>query len=349
MTSISLLVINYHSASLAADAIRTARAASSGPLQTVVVDNSDDRAEVEALRGIADVVIAAPRNLGYAGGINAGRRSCGGEVIVVSNSDVQFGEHAIDRLADAGAAVAGPALFWDEAHQWMLPPADLQTRSEVIDRAFASRSRTWAGRRDRRRFAARVAFWSLDEPARVRALSGAVMAVRAAALDAAGGFDERFALYFEENDFLRRVRGDVVYVPAARCRHLYNQSAAGPSESAALYAQSEERYLRKWGGHFVKRFEQHRPDSPIQSYANGRIGESALPFARDSVVIEASPLASFETAAGYFGNDVVGVPEDIWSTYRGEILYLRAVDRHSGRVLHSWAKDRSLRSRTLER
>lgn len=349
MTSISLLVINYHSASLAADAIRTARAASSRSLQTVVVDNSDDRLEVEALRGIADVVIAAPRNLGYAGGINAGRRSCDGEVIVVSNPDVQFGEHAIDRLADAGAAVAGPALFWDEAHRWMLPPADLQTRSEVIDRVLASRSRTWAGRRDRRRFAARVAFWSLDKPTRVRGLSGAVMAVRADALDAAGGFDERFALYFEENDFLRRVRGDVVYVPAARCRHLYNQSAAGSNESAALYAQSEVRYLRKWGGLFAKRFEQHRPGSPNQPSANGRIGVSALPFGRDSVVIEASPLASFETAAGHFGDDLVDVPDDIWSTYRGEVLYLRAVDRRSGRVLRSWAKARSLRGRTMER
>ncbi|HEX9458225.1 MAG TPA: glycosyltransferase [Thermoanaerobaculia bacterium] len=339
MTSISLLVINYHSASLAVDAIRTARAASSGPLQTVVVDNSDDPVEVEALRGMADVVIAAPRNLGYAGGINVGRRSCDGEVIVVSNPDVQFGEDAIDRLADAGAAVAGPALFWDEAHRWMLPPADLQTRSEVIDRVFASRSRIWVGRRGRRRFAARVAFWSLDKPTRVRALSGAVMAVRAAALDAAGGFDERFALYFEENDFLRRVRGDVVYVPAACCRHLYNQSAVGSDEAAALYAQSEERYLRKWGGHFAKRFEQHRPHSPSQP-ANSLIGESALHFDRDSVVIEASPLASFETAAGHFGNDLVDVPDDIWSVYRGEILYLRAVDRRSGRVLRSWAKAR---------
>jgi len=339
MTSISLLIINYHSAALAADAIRTARASSSEPLQTVVVDNSGDPAEVEALHGIADVVIAAPRNLGYAGGINAGRRSCDGEVIVISNPDVQFGGGAIDRLADTGAAVAGPALFWDEAYRWMLPPADLQTRIDVIDRVFASRWRAWSESRGRRRFIARVAFWSLDKPTRVRALSGAVMAVRAGALDAAGGFDERFALYFEENDFLRRVRGDVVYVPGARCRHLYNQSAAGSNEAAALYAQSEERYLRKWGGHFAKRFERH-PYSPNQPSANGSIGESALQFSPDGVVIEASPLASFETAAGHFGNDVVDVPDDIWSTYRGEILYLRAVDRRRGRVLRTWAKAR---------
>jgi GT2 family glycosyltransferase len=331
MTSISLLVINYRSASLAADAIRTARAASSAPLQAVVVDNSCEPAEAEALRDVADVVIASPRNLGYAGGINAGRRACDGEIIVVSNPDVHFGEHAIDRLIDVDAAVAGPALFWDDAYRWMLPPADLQTRSEVLNRVFASRSRVWARRRDRRRFFARVAFWSLDRPTRVQALSGSVMAIRASEFDTAGGFDERFPLYFEENDFLRRVRGDVVYVPAARCRHLYNQSAGGSAEAAALYAKSELLYLRKWGGAFAKRFER-KTETDVRSDADGKVA--------DDVVIEASPLASFETAAGHFGSDVTDVPDDIWSAYRGDVLYLRAVERRTGRVLRSWVKAR---------
>src|SRR3954468_14220686 len=108
MTSISLLVINYRSAHLAPGAIRTARASSSVPLQVIVVDNSCQSEEAESLRPIADVMIAAPRNLGYAGGINAGRRACDGDVIVVSNPDVRFGDHAIDRLVDTDAAVAGP-------------------------------------------------------------------------------------------------------------------------------------------------------------------------------------------------------------------------------------------------
>jgi len=328
MTTVSLLVINYRSSALAADAIATARAASSRPLQTVVVDNSVDPAEADALRGIADVVIASPRNVGYAAGINAGRRSCAGDVIVVSNPDVRFGENSIDKLVDANAAVAGPALFWDDAHHWMLPPAELHTRREVIDRVLASRSRAWARRRERRRFLQRVAFWSLDRTTPVRALSGAVMAIRTNAFDAVSGFDERFPLYFEENDFLRRVKGDVVYVPSARCRHLYNQSAAGSSEAASLYARSELLYLRKWGGAFAKQFEGTQK-SPS---ADG--GDSA------DIVLEASPLASFETAAGHFGHDVGDVSDDIWNAYRGDVLYLRVVDRQTGCVLRSWTKAR---------
>jgi GT2 family glycosyltransferase len=327
MTSVSLLVINYRSSALAADAIATARAASSRPLQVIAVDNSVDAAEADALRGVADEVVVAPRNSGYAAGINAGRKLCDGDVIVVSNPDVHFGAQAIDQLVEADASVAGPALFWDDGHRWMLPPAELHTRGEVVDRVVASCARAWARRRARRRFFERVAFWSLDHTTPVRALSGAVMAIRASAFDAAGGFDERFPLYFEENDFLRRVRGGILYVPSARCRHLYNQSAAGSPEAASLYARSEVLYLRKWGGAFAKRFEGTlRPAAP-----DG--GDS------DDVVLEASPLASFETAAGTFSG-AADIADDIWSTYRGDVLYLRTVERRTGRVLRSWTKAR---------
>ncbi|HEY8849050.1 MAG TPA: hypothetical protein VIO12_07135, partial [Thermoanaerobaculia bacterium] len=54
----SLVLINYKTAALAVDAIRSARAASGTPLQVVVVDNSVDDAEADALRPHADVLIA---------------------------------------------------------------------------------------------------------------------------------------------------------------------------------------------------------------------------------------------------------------------------------------------------
>jgi N-acetylglucosaminyl-diphospho-decaprenol L-rhamnosyltransferase len=332
----SLLLINYRSASLAIDAIRTARDSSSQPLQVVAVDNSVDISEASALRSVADVVIVAPRNLGYAGGINAGRRACDGDVIIVTNPDVRFEAGAIDALVDANAAVAGPALFWDGEYTWRLPPAELHTANEVASRALASRSRAWTRARDRRRFFARVAFWSLAEKTQVRALSGAVLAIKAKTFDDADGFDERFQLYFEENDFLRRVAVDLVYVPAARCHHLYNQSAGASPESAALYAQSEKQYLRKWGGGFAKRFERNIPPMALEQHHERR------PRVFDGdIVIEASPLPTFETAAGHFATgSIADVPEDVWRTYRGDVLYLRAVDRRRGRVLESWAKAR---------
>jgi GT2 family glycosyltransferase len=331
---ISLLIVNYRSAELAIEAIRTARASTSSPLQIVVVDNSCDPAEVDALREHADALIASPINRGYAGAINDGRRICDGDVLVVSNPDVQFGAGALDTLAAALAddvAVAGPALYWDDAFSWHLPPSELHTAREKIGEVFASRSRRFAASRDMRRIKQRIVFWSMTETRHVAAISGAVMAIRTSVFDEIGGFDERFALYFEENDFLRQVaerRKRIAYVPAARCRHLYNQSAAQSESAAATYAQSEMRYLAKWNGPFVARLlKRLEKGAPTPQPGKGLRDSSEY-------LIEASPLDSFATAAGHFTKSPhVEIPDEIWETYRGGKLHLRLIDRATAAVL----------------
>jgi N-acetylglucosaminyl-diphospho-decaprenol L-rhamnosyltransferase len=337
---ISLLIVNYRSASLAAEAIRTARASTRSPLQVVAVDNSCDAAEANALHGITDALIVSATNRGYAGAINAGRKVCTGSTIVIANPDVTFAPGSLDVLHDSlrGHAVAGPALFWDDAHRWMLPPGDLYTAPQKVDEVLASRSRAWFEQRDRRRFLQRVAFWSRSEPAPVKMLSGAVLAVRAADFDRLGGFDERFPLYFEETDFLRRIteaRGRIVYVPEARCRHLYNQSAAQVAEEAASrYAQSELRYLEKWNGPFLARLLK-KLERPLRGYEAQPL-HGNLELERDDVVIEASPLPAFTTAAGYFPMQRrVAIPAEVRASMRGE-FYLRVVVRGTGEVLRTY-------------
>lgn len=327
---ISLLVVNYRSAALGAEAVRSARASTTSPLQVVIVDNSVDPNESAALRAFADTVIVSETNRGYAGGINLGRRSCQGETLLVANPDVKFAPGAIDGLADAlrgNVAVAGPALFWDDAHQWLLPPGDRHTTLEKLDEVLASRSPRWLEQRDRRRFLNRVAFWSLRETTAVPTLSGAVMAIRASDFDAVEGFDERFPLYFEETDFLRRlaaIRKRIVYVPSARVRHLYNQSAGQVApEAGAKYAQSELKYLEKWSGPFMARLLKKLEQLP--SPRERGEGQGAGP----DVITEASPSPVFSTAAGHFGP--ADLPEEIRRTLKTP-FYLRQVDK-SGRIL----------------
>ena len=262
-TSCSLVLVNYHSSALAAEAIRTARAATRNPLQVIVIDNSVDREEAAALRSHADVLIVAERNLGYGAAVNRARAKCDGEVLLVCNPDVRFGGGSIDLLIAADAEVAGPALFWDDASQWFLPPSDLHSSAEAIDAAIASRSVRWQRSRDRQRIRKRIAFWTLRDTTPVPTISGAVMAIRTSAFDRIGGFDERFHLYFEEIDFQRRLpAGSVAYVPKARCRHLYNQSAGRSPDAAAEYARSEMQYLEKWSGKvfakWIKSIERQR-------------------------------------------------------------------------------------------
>lgn len=334
----SLIIVNYRSASLAADAIRSARATARAQLQVIVVDNSVDPSEAEMLKEHADIVIAADRNLGYGAAINRARQRAQADAMIAANPDVRFGEGAIDRLLDTDADVAGPALYWDDAFEWILPPADLHTAGETVDAALASRSAKWRASRGRRRLQARIDFWSLQEPSPVKAISGAVMAIRMPAFDRIGGFDERFHLYFEEIDFLRRLGKGIVYVPPARCRHIYNQSAGRSPEAAAEYARSEERYLKKWSSlaAFAKRFERR-----VEPAAAAPMGVGGLDLDRDGVLLEASPLPSFNTAAGHFPRSRrVEIPHEVWESYRGETLYLRAIDLASRAVFATWAKTR---------
>ena len=337
---ISLLVINYRSAGLAIEAIRSARAASAAPLQVVAVENTVESAEAEKLRAHADELVVPARNLGYAGGINAGRARCTGEILIVTNPDVVFAPQSIDRLVaalnDPAAAVAGPALFWDRDQQWILPPADDHSLAQRADDAVATRSRLWFRWRDRRRFRARLRFWLLRQTTEVRAISGAVMAIRAADFDGLGGFDERFELYFEETDFLRRVRARgrrILYVPEARCQHMYNQSAASVTETAAQrYEESQRRFLAKWFGPAVaamlQRVERPLPAPSLPQLETLDVADPAR------VAVEASPLPSFVTAAGHFPDSrSVAVPAAVWDAYRGDALYLRVVERDTARVV----------------
>lgn len=352
MTSRSLLIVNYHSAALTAAAIESARSASASELQVVVVDNSCDASEASALQDLDAEVILSDRNRGYAGGINLGRRSCRGETLIVSNPDVVFAPRSIDLLADAlsdEVAVAGPALFWDEGLRWMLPPADTHSAGERLLRAMAGRLPPLRRAFDRRRMSLRAAFWSLSAPAEVPSLSGAVLAMKSDDFDHEKGFDERFPLYFEETDFLRRVRKrkKVVYVPAARCRHLFNQSAGQDASAAALrFAQSEQLYLEKWNGPWLlrslRKLERAERDDrsavALPRNEHTRAAPPSIEVEHDGAIVEASPLKTFTTAAGTFAKrGTVAIPEDVWRVYRGEVLYLRVIDPQSGHILKTSA------------
>ncbi len=337
--SCSLILVNYCSTALAVEAIRTARDATRSPLQVVVVDNSVNAAEANLLRPHADILIVSDSNLGYGAAINRARAKSDGAVLVAANADVRFGTQSIDRLIDSGADVAGPALFWDDHFTWFLPPSDLHTAADVFDAAMATRSLRWQSSRDRQRIRKRLAFWSQTRPTAVSAISGAIMAIRARTFDRLHGFDERFHLYFEEIDFLRRLRGDILYVPDARCRHIYNQSAGASSSAAAEYAKSEMQYLTKWNGALVTRILK-RIERPAKSVSAETL-ESAIPVDRPNVIIEASPLPSFDTAAGHFPKESsISIPPEVWQAYRSEKLYLRVVDRDSGAVLRTYVKAR---------
>lgn len=87
----------------------------------IVVDNgSDDRAVSTAVAGVATDVVRLDRNMGFAGGVNAGFRHATAEVVAVLNDDAFAGAgwlaSAEAVLADGAYAAVGPKIVLDRRY-----------------------------------------------------------------------------------------------------------------------------------------------------------------------------------------------------------------------------------------
>ena len=336
MPVISAVVVSYRSAALAARAFESLRrdAAASGlTLETIAVVNSGDAEEARALGGAADRVLLPDRNLGFAGGLNAGLREARGDVAVLSNPDVVLRPGALEALraeAASGLVAAGPAFFLDEGETLHMPPGEEPNPCVLVRRRLGAEGSAAVFRRAvrRARRAAREA--ERGETAAVTALSGALVAVSRATLERVGPFDEAYALYYEENDWQRRLRkigGRLLRVGSARVVHAYNRSARLEPRAAAWFAASERRYFTT---HFGA-----RGAAALDAPTTGRPATAPPAPLADGVLrlaapaaIALSPLADFGSFA-FVPRAEAGAwrpPDDVRAGFGSATWYARAVD-----------------------
>lgn len=264
-------------------------------LQIVVVDDASpqpmpDRAGVEVVR--------RARNGGFGAAVNTGARAATAPLLLVLNSDLEFGDTFVRDLVDAASpwqpAVAGPALvapdgatqftgrrFPTTAHQvveWLTPLA----RFRSIDLWHRAVGHDLAARPG----AVTPVDW----------LVGAALLIPADLFRDAGGFDERFHMNSEEVDLQRRLaRAGIprIYLGTVEARH-----EGGGSTSSAKRRQwlvtSRIRYARKWGG------------------------DSAATRLRATLAI-----ASIANVVVNVARRIAGTPVDALATLHDELGYLR--------------------------
>ncbi len=262
LLNVSVVLVHYHTpalveeslAALAADA-----AAAALDLECVLVDNGSTEAAHRDLRQLSCRYLRAtddagqPTNLGYAGGANLGVAASTGDVIVVMNPDVIVQSGCLAALCEAlraGADVAGPRFFLDRACRVLQPPADQRTRWQDLRTVLAQAG---IGARFARRAWRRTAqrFWTATTALPSTQLSGAMLALRRSVWEQIGPFDTGYQLYFEETDWLARLRyrgGRAVLAPAATAVHLFAQSTLAEPRSSAWFENSAGRYRRQWYG-----------------------------------------------------------------------------------------------------
>lgn len=227
---IAAIVLNWNQAALALRAAATV----AGQVDRVILVDNGSRPSDRALMANAAAetaryeLVQLERNLGYAGGNNAGiarALSLEADAVLVLNSDAELGHDAVARLASRLAAAE---------HVGAVAPVQTAPASGRVVHAACLLDESTT----------RVDFshrgLTLEElpsaPLPTDYVSGAAFLARAAVLRECGAFDERLFCYFEDADWsirARRAGWALEVVPAAISSH--EGGASTPSKVAAFY------------------------------------------------------------------------------------------------------------------
>jgi GT2 family glycosyltransferase len=200
-------------------------------LQVIVVDNASTDGSAEMItRDFPQVeLIPSEVNLGFGKANNLGFERAQGRYIVLLNSDAFLDERSLalsvahmDANPAAGLGggrlVGRDASFQPSARMFPSVLSDLIVLSGLAaryprSRFFGFADRTWA---------------DAMIPAEVDWVPGAYSIIRPEALKAAGPFDPRFFLYYEEVDLCRRIKQlgySICYWPDVTVMHIGGESS----------------------------------------------------------------------------------------------------------------------------
>ncbi len=260
---VAVVIVSYRSAALTVECLHSLlpeRRHPSIELSVVVIDNASGDypviAEAVQREGWSDwvEVVLAPRNGGFAYGNNLGFmhavRRCNPDYLHMLNPDTRVKPGAVRELVafmerTPAAGIAGSSFENGDGSDWPMAFRFGSVWSE-LDSALGWGPVT---RLLQRWTVARVMDPSEQQ---IDWCAGASMMLRRSMLDAIGGMDERFFLYFEETEFCwRALRGgfQTWYVPASRVIHIAGQSTklterdAAPKRLPDYWFESRRRYF----------------------------------------------------------------------------------------------------------
>jgi GT2 family glycosyltransferase len=227
------VVVNWNGREVLSRCLSTLLASHLEELEVVVVDNASSDGSREAVRqsfpGV--LLIENERNLGYAGGVNAGLRhalTTGAPYALVLNNDVEVGPEMAGLLVEAmekrpRAAFAGPMIYYYE-------PPDM----------------IWS-------LGGRISYWSGDighvairehDTGRYRTVreadyvTGCALLARLSVVREIGLMDEAYWMYNEDTDWCVRAterEHSVIVVPEAKVWHRVSMSSGGGLTAYKVY------------------------------------------------------------------------------------------------------------------
>lgn len=207
------VIVNYNGATYLPACIEAIQRSTRPPADIIVVDNASSDDSLQELHAYPRVQVAAqPRNLGFAGGANAGLALVETPLALLMNPDVEieprFG-HEIQAVFanDAALGAAGALLLYPDTDR-------IQHAGGVIESPLCTTSHRGYGE-------PRSAAWEMA--ADCDFVTGGALGLRLDAFRAVGGFDEGYTpVYYEDVDLCVRLRAAgwrVQYRPELVAQH----------------------------------------------------------------------------------------------------------------------------------
>lgn len=230
--------------------------------EIVVIDNASSDQSLAALRASASAresidqrlrIVENDENLGFGKANNQAFALTTAPLLLLLNPDTEVTPGSIDKLiatlnSDPKIGAVGPRLLnVDGSLQfsvWRNPPAAWEILLSQL-KLYLLLPRHFRGE------LLLGGHWDHSTRRRVPMLSGAAILVRRAVIEAVGGFDERFHMYGEDNEWcLRITRGgwQIVFEPDAVIRH------HGAKSSLQRWNNLEKLRVQLEAGYF---FQQH--------------------------------------------------------------------------------------------
>ena len=214
---------------------------------TIVVDNSPEnriKVDKEKYKKIDLKVIMSPENLGFSGGVNIGIRKAldnRADYVLIQNNDTFVAQDFLQKLFEFGektenAGIICPKIYFAKGFEFHKEKYMEKDKGRVF--WYAGGIMDWQNVIAKHRGVDEVDQGQFDKAGQTDFATGCSMLIRSGVFKKVGLFDEKYFLYYEDNDFSQRVKKvgyKIYYVPNSVVWHKNAGSTNGSGSGLQDY------------------------------------------------------------------------------------------------------------------
>lgn len=224
-------------------------------LNVVVVDNGSEeefKEDPKSYKNFKLHLLRSEENLGFSGGQNLGIKYAlinSADFVLILNNDTIVDKDLIvnlletfDKKSDCG--IVSPKIYFAKGHEYHKDRYDLKDLGKVI--WYAGGKNDWGNVLASHKGVDEVDKKQYDKLEKTDFASGCCELIKREVFDKVGLFDEKYFLYFEDNDLSQRARKkgfESYYQPKAILWHVNAGSAGGSGSKLQDYYITRNRLL----------------------------------------------------------------------------------------------------------